>query len=70
MGPPVGYSSCMAEDSHQSPGIKVPKRYHDDAYERPIGSRYVDPVDVVWLATADEARVSGGFYRQRRSIDW
>ena len=25
---------------------------------------------VVWLATADEARVSGGFYRQRRPIDW
>jgi len=25
---------------------------------------------VVWLATADEARHSGGFYRQRRPIDW
>ena len=25
---------------------------------------------VVWLATADEARVSGGFYRQRQRIDW
>ncbi len=25
---------------------------------------------VVWLATSDEARHSGGFYRQRRPIDW
>jgi len=25
---------------------------------------------VVWLATADEARHSGGFYRGRRPIDW
>ena len=25
---------------------------------------------VVWLATADEARGTGGFYRQRQPIDW
>lgn len=25
---------------------------------------------VVWLATADEARSSGGFYRKRQRIDW
>jgi NAD(P)-dependent dehydrogenase (short-subunit alcohol dehydrogenase family) len=25
---------------------------------------------VVWLATADEARSSGGFYRRRQQIDW
>jgi NAD(P)-dependent dehydrogenase (short-subunit alcohol dehydrogenase family) len=24
----------------------------------------------IWLATADEARSSGGFYRQRKAIDW
>ena len=25
---------------------------------------------VVWLATADAARSSGGFYRRRQRIDW
>ena len=24
----------------------------------------------IWLATSDEARTSGGFYRERRPIDW
>ena len=26
--------------------------HHDPEYQRPINSRYVDPVDVIWLSTA------------------
>lgn len=37
--------------------LQVPERFHDDAYERPILSRYVDPVEVVWLATARRLRL-------------
>jgi hypothetical protein len=32
--------------------LKVPERFHDPAYERPVLSRYVDPVEVIWLSTA------------------
>lgn len=42
----------MAEDSADPPRLKVPPRFHDEAYERPVRSRYVDPLEVVWLATA------------------
>ncbi len=40
------------EDRADADRLDVPARFHDDAYERPIRSRYVDPVEVVWLATA------------------
>lgn len=31
---------------------RVPQQHHDPDYVRPIHSRYVDPVEVVWLSTA------------------
>ncbi len=40
------------QDARDADRLDVPPRYHDDAYERPIRSRYVDPLEVVWLATA------------------
>lgn len=30
----------------------VPHRFHDPDYQRPIRRRYVDPIEVIWLATA------------------
>lgn len=33
-------------------GLVVPERFHDPRYERPVLARYVDPVEVVWLAAA------------------
>lgn len=34
------------------PSLQVPARFHDPTYERPVRSRYVDPVEVIWLAAA------------------
>lgn len=34
------------------PMTMVPGNKHDPDYERPINSRYVDPCEVIWLATA------------------
>jgi hypothetical protein len=31
-----------------------PHPHHDPEYERPIESRYVDPIDLIWLSTAKE----------------
>lgn len=41
-----------AADRDDAERLDVPAVFHDDAYERPIRSRYVDPLEVVWLATA------------------
>ena len=40
------------QDRQDAARLDVPQRLHDERYERPIGSRYVDPLEVVWLATA------------------
>ena len=47
-------SSLQADptDARDADALDVPPAFHDDAYERPIRSRYVDPLEVVWLATA------------------
>ncbi|MFT5679642.1 MAG: hypothetical protein ACI8RZ_000546 [Myxococcota bacterium] len=34
------------------PASAVPPQHHDPDYTRPIRARYVDPVEVIWLATA------------------
>ena len=39
-------------DAADADALEVPASLHDDAYERPVRSRYVDPLEVVWLATA------------------
>lgn len=44
----------MAEDQE---GLSVPPTLHNEGYERPIHSRYVDPVEVVWLATATRLKL-------------
>ncbi len=36
------------EDVHR---LRVPPDLHDDTWQRPVARRYVDPLDVVWLAT-------------------
>jgi len=38
--------------SEQQPPKTVPPHLHDKGYTRPVRSRYVDPVDVIWLSTA------------------
>ncbi|MFT4974726.1 MAG: hypothetical protein ACI8S6_000609 [Myxococcota bacterium] len=45
----------MGEDT---PALTVPPQHHDESYERPICSRYMDPVDVIWLATATRLRLT------------
>ena len=47
-------SSLQADpaDARDADVLDVPPAFHDDAYERPVRSRYVDPLEVVWLATA------------------
>ena len=32
--------------------LRPPPHLHDPAYERPVATRYVDPLEVVWLSTA------------------
>lgn len=39
-------------DRQDADRLGVPLVFHDEAYERPIHSRYVDPLEVIWLATA------------------
>lgn len=39
-------------DLRDADALDVPGTFHDDAYERPIRSRYVDPLEVIWLATS------------------
>lgn len=39
-------------DLRDADRLDVPAAFHDDTYERPIRSRYVDPLEVIWLATA------------------
>lgn len=41
------YRAAMSDLS-----LQVPARFHDPTYERPVRSRYVDPVEVIWLAAA------------------
>lgn len=43
------YSRSM---SAPPPSPTCPAHLHDDAYERPVTTRYVDPLEVIWLATA------------------
>lgn len=35
-----------------SPYPKPPRQLHDPDYVRPVDTRYVDPLEVIWLATA------------------
>ncbi|MEC8423247.1 MAG: hypothetical protein VX000_05680, partial [Myxococcota bacterium] len=39
-------------DRQDADRLDVPAALHDDAYERPVRSRYVDPLEVIWLATS------------------
>ena len=43
--------SSSSERKTEGPG-PVPLRFFDPAYERPVQARYVDPLEVIWLATA------------------
>lgn len=48
---PIG--SCAPEqDAADARRLQVPARFYDEGWERPIVSRYVDPLDALWLATA------------------
>ena len=38
--------------SAEKPPLRPPLRFHDESWERPVPSRYVDPLEVIWLATA------------------
>jgi len=38
--------------SAEKPPLTPPTRFHDESWERPVRSRYVDPTEVIWLATA------------------
>jgi len=53
--PDAAYPAALRADSadqEDADRLNVPACFHDDAYERPIRSRYVDPVEVIWLATS------------------
>lgn len=52
--PTRSYPDAAADpgDAALARQLRVPPRFHDDAYVRPIHSRYVDPLELVWLATA------------------
>lgn len=39
------------QDLADAERLDVPARFHDDAWERPVERRYVDPLEAVWLAT-------------------
>ncbi len=57
---PAGYdpdqpwpdAAADPRDAADAQRLRVPARFHDDDWERPVESRYVDPLEVVWLATA------------------
>lgn len=49
---PYAHAVAPERDRQDARLLRVPQRFHDDDYERPVRSRYVDPVEVVWLATA------------------
>lgn len=40
------------QDALDAERLLVPPTLHDDAWQRPIRSRYVDPLEVIWLATS------------------
>ncbi|MCK6506100.1 hypothetical protein L6R53_22425 [Myxococcota bacterium] len=40
------------QDALDAARLVVPASLHDEGYQRPIRSRYVDPLEVIWLATA------------------
>lgn len=52
--PQRAYPGAQADpqDETDARRLRVPAALHDDAYERPVASRYVDPLELIWLATA------------------